>query len=197
MASSANISRREALKRTALLVGGLVSAPVWSSALTGCAPTSDGPLVLLSEAQFELVAPMTDIIIPPTDTPGARAAGVPRFIDRMVGDSFLAKDRKRFMDGLQAFGAQVRAAHQRPFAELSRALQTAAVATLDDDTFGPDAPPPDPEAPSFFRMFKELTLVGYYTSEVGATQELRLNIVPGYYDGNVPFADIGRAWSQD
>ena len=44
-------------------------------------------------------------------------------------------------------------------------------------------------------MMKELTLVGYYTSEAGATEELTYEPVPGVWEGCVPYEDIGSAWS--
>ncbi|WP_420455978.1 gluconate 2-dehydrogenase subunit 3 family protein [Rubrivirga sp.] len=56
-------------------------------------------------------------------------------------------------------------------------------------TVGEAAPPP------FFRQLKELTLAGYYTSEVGATQELQWLAAPGRYDADVPLSEVGRAWA--
>ncbi|HET6567933.1 MAG TPA: gluconate 2-dehydrogenase subunit 3 family protein [Rhodothermales bacterium] len=49
--------------------------------------------------------------------------------------------------------------------------------------------------PSFFGTMKELTLVGYYTSEAGATEELRHVPIPGRYDGCIPFSEVGRTWA--
>jgi hypothetical protein len=63
---------------------------------------------------------------------------------------------------------------------------------LDREAFAGRA---DPLKPSFFRTFKELTLVGYYTSEIGATRELHHAPVPGRYDGCVPLAQVGRTWA--
>lgn len=190
------ISRRAALRRTAALLGGLVSAPVWSGVLSGCT-ASDAPNwtpVAFSAEQAETVATLADVILPATDTPGARDVNVHRFIDAMVGEGFLPDDQTRFLNGLSGFMQHVQDAHQAAFPDLTPEQQTAEVATLDTDTFGPTAPPPNPDAPSFYRMLKELVLTGYYTSEVGATQELKYNMVPGYYDGDVPFEEIGRAW---
>jgi gluconate 2-dehydrogenase gamma chain len=47
----------------------------------------------------------------------------------------------------------------------------------------------------FFRTMKELTLVGYYTSEPGATKELRHEPVPGRFQGCIPFSQVGRTWA--
>jgi hypothetical protein len=56
-------------------------------------------------------------------------------------------------------------------------------------------PHPEPQRQPFFHTMKELTLLGYYTSQIGATQELKYAPVPGRFDGCVPFATVGRAWS--
>ena len=194
--SDNKISRRAALRRTAALLGGVVSAPVWSSVLSGCSPsdTDSWTPVLFSPEQVETVAALADVIIPPTDTPGARAANAHRFIDAMVGEGFLADDRNRFLRGLSDFMQRVQDTYTSSFTELESAQQMEEVAAMDAATFGPEAPFPDPEAPSFYQMLKELVLAGYYNSEIGATQELKYNVVPGYYDGDVPFEEIGRAW---
>lgn len=190
------LSRRAALRRTAALLGGLVSAPVWSGVLSGCT-ASDAPNwtpIVFSPEQVETVAALADGIIPATDTPGARDANVHRFIDAMVGDGFLDEDRNRFLAGLSDLMQRIQDTHQAAFPDLEPPTQMDELTALDNATFGPDAPPPDPEAPSFYRMLKELVLTGYYTSEIGATQELHMNIIPGSYDGDVPLTDIGRAW---
>ena len=197
MSSSDNLTRRQALRRVGALLGGVVSAPTVAGVLSGCRRQSgpDWSPTVLSPAQNEMVDAMAEIIIPATDTPGARAANVNRFIDAIVGESWLEEDRKRFMSGLEEAQARAKKQYGAPFGELSEEDQTAFVAALDEETFGEDAAAPDRENPSFYRSFKELVIVGYYTSEVGATQELRTNIVPGYYDGDVPYEEVGRAWS--
>jgi hypothetical protein len=54
---------------------------------------------------------------------------------------------------------------------------------------------PKLQAPHFFRTMKELTVLGYYTSQIGATKELRYVQVPGRFNGCVPFKTIGRTWA--
>ena len=68
-------------------------------------------------------------------------------------------------------------------------------ATADQRKKDPVRPHPEPGHQPFFRTMKELTLLGYYTSQIGATQELKYAQVPGRFDGCVPFSSIGRAWS--
>jgi hypothetical protein len=197
MSTPEGMTRRQALRRTAGLLGGVISMPVWSGVLSGCTAGSgdDWSPVILSPEQNEMVALVAERIIPTTDTPGAKAANVNRFIDKMVGESFLPEDRDRFMEGLTAFNQRCQDMYDAAFVDTTEEQQVALIAEVDDETFGDDAPPPDRENPSFYRMMKELVIVGYYTSEIGASQELKINIVPGYYDGDVPYQDIGRAWA--
>ena len=96
------MDRREALRRTALLMGGIVSAPAIMGVLNGCTakPTIDWKPVFLSQDQSIIVTQVADIIIPKTDTPGAKEAGVPAFIDLMLKDCYSKEDQDRFTAGL-------------------------------------------------------------------------------------------------
>jgi len=165
------IDRREALRRTALALAGI---------LAGCkarrTPAAAWRPRALDSDQAELLATIAEHILPETDTPGARAVGVHQFIDALVAESYGAEERQRFLAGLAALDG--RAFLARPAGE-----QLALLRELDRAG--------DP----FFRSLKELTLVGYYTSEIGATRELHHAPVPGRYDGCVPLAQIGRTWA--
>lgn len=197
MSSSGEINRRQALRRVGALLGGVVSAPTVAGVLSGCRRRAgaDWSPQVLSADQNQMVDTISEIIIPATDTPGASAANVNRFIDAMVGESYLPEDRDRFLGGLDDANARCEESYGASFTECTPEQQRALVSELDEETFGSDATEFDRENPPFFRMMKELTIVGYYTSEIGATQELRTNIVPGRYDGDVPYEEVGRAWS--
>ena len=129
------------------------------------------PLRALDAQQSELVATIADLIIPTTDTPGARAAGVHQFIDLTLAEWLDAADRDRFLAGLADVDARAQSAYGAPFIQCSAPQQTALLRALDND---------------FFQMMKRLTLVGYYTSEIGANQELHYQIIPGRYDPCYP-----------
>lgn len=197
MNSSDGITRREALRRVGVLLGGAVSAPTVAGVLSGCERDtgSDWTPTALSAEQNEMVDTISEIIIPATDTPGASAANVNRFIDAMVGESYLRENRDRFLSGLEDVNARAQDTFDASFVDCTSEQQRELVGVLDKETFGEEAAEYDPESPPFFRMLKELVIVGYYTSEIGATEELKTNLVPGYYDGDVPYEEIGRSWS--
>jgi hypothetical protein len=193
------IDRRDMLRRAALLLGGAISAPTLAAMLAGCEAPASGeagwtPRALSGE-RAALVATIAEHIIPTTDTPGARGAGVHRFVDRMLAEYYSADERAAFLAGLDDVDARARATGRAGFLELSDGGQRAVLATLDAEAYGRGTANGRPEHRPFFRTMKELTLLGYYTSETGATRELRYSPVPGRFDGCVPLSTIGRAWS--
>ena len=195
-----HITRRAALSRVAILLGGAISAPTLAGALDaatrrawagrpGWAPRT------LSDSQLELVATLAEHILPATDTPGARAAGVHRFVDVLLTDHYPAAERDRFLAGLTDCDARAQSRHGKGFVACAADQQVALLTELDNATYPEthaDGPPP-PET-WFFRRMKEVTLVGYYTSEIGATDELHLSPY-GPYHGDIPYSSIGRAWA--
>ena len=198
------IDRREALRRAALMLGGVISAPVIAGVLAGCEGRPGGGgggggggrrSGALSSEQLELVATIAEHVLPETDTPGARAVGVHEFIDAMLAEGYAPEDRAQFFAGLADVDARARAACGRPFLECARVQQRAVLDDLDCETFTRPLPGLARTEVPFFRTFKELTLVGYYTSEIGARRELHHEPVPGRYAGCVPLAKIGRTWA--
>jgi hypothetical protein len=230
------ITRREALSRTALLLGGALAASTVAGVESSAAWASSARwrARTLSAPQTELVAALAEHIIPTTDTPGARAAGVHRFVDAVLSDYYAAEERARFLAGLADIDARARKAHQKEFLQTTRAQQVALLTALDAESYPPPrvlqraeplsserqvlrdslarpgstgATVSDPARAAataagspamqqgwFFRRMKELTLLGYYTSEIGATRELRVNPM-GTYRGDVPYRSIGHSWA--
>ena len=234
------ITRREALARTALLLGGALASSTVAGAQSTewLTPSPQWRPRTLSATQSDLVASLAEHIIPTTDTPGARAAGVHRFVDTVLTDYYRAEERQRFMSGLADIDARAQKAHGTPFLKVTPQQQVALLTALDNDSYPPQrvlqraeplnserqkmqdslarqsstgAAVSEPARPSaaaggnaaarreleqgwFFRRMKELTLLGYYTSEVGATQELKVNPM-GVYRSDVPYRSIGHSWA--
>ncbi|RMG83243.1 MAG: gluconate 2-dehydrogenase subunit 3 family protein [Bacteroidetes bacterium] len=194
------MNRREAIKKTAFLMGGTLSAAAISGVLSGCQPTPQGidwePLFLTRE-QGETVAAIADRIIPRTDTPGARDVGVPEFIDLMLKDNYDPDDQQRFRSELTNFEASVMEKHKKPFAALTPEEQDAILTQLDQEAYETthrDGYRAKTDKP-LFTMIKELTLLGFFTSEAGATEVLQYDPVPGQYNGCVPLAEVGKTWA--
>lgn len=168
--------------------------------LAGQAPSgsASGSSTALSAAQRELISVASELIIPTTDTPGAIAAGVPDFIEMMLSDWFEEDERQAFLDGLTSLEAQSQARAGADFVDVETDLQITILTEMEEATTeqlrGPLFLRRQP-AESFVLSLKELTLVGYYSSEIGASQELRWAAIPGYFDGNADLAALGRASS--
>jgi len=241
MSDGQDITRREAVARTALFLGGTLAASSIAGVRGDAWVRAAAPgwrAGTLTAGQSELVATIAEHIIPATDTPGARAAGVHRFIDVILSDYYKDDERKRFLDGLAQLEARAEKELGAPFMKSTAAKQLALLTAIDAEAYPPQrvlekAEPmnaerarmrdslarqsstgptvSDPTRPSadggggetarreaergwFFRRMKELTLLGYYTSEAGAMTELKVNPM-GVYRGDIPYRSIGHAWA--
>ena len=144
-----------------------------------------GTLRTLNPHQNETVATIAELIIPKTDTPGARDAGVPGFIDVMLAEWGDDEQRQMFTAGLANVDERSRAAFGKDFVRCAPQQQTAIVEDLDYELARLRDTKSD-TSKNFFQAMKWLTLTGYYTSEVGATTEQHFRIVPGRYEPCYP-----------
>ena len=190
------MNRREALRGSGLVHGYAVSAPVLMGIMKGCkaAPELTYKPVFFTEPQARLVSEVAEIIIPKTDTPGAKDTGVPGFIDQMLRECYKKEDQARFLAGLQAFDEEAKKAYGDLFIELEPAQQQEHVKKIHDQAIDATKKGEMKERP-FILMTKELTVTGFFTSEAGATQVLQYAPVPGAYHGCVPLAEVGKTWA--
>lgn len=198
------LNRRQVLQRVAYLMGGAVSAPAIVGLLNGCAPKPDTSWqpVFLTKQQGAVVADIAEIIIPRTDTPGAKDVGVPAFIDTMLHDVYTQEDRERYLTGLNAFEDAARTTYGKAFVDLNKAQQTELVQKFQDEAVAVELsydPRPKTLRRPFILLTKELTLLGFFCSEPGATQVLQYVAVPGSYQACIPLAQAGngKAWAQE
>lgn len=188
------MDRREALKRVSWLVGGSVSAPLAAAVLNGCQTEPDTATdwnpQFLSAEQDALVAEVAELIIPATDTPGAKDVLVNRLIDHLLATCYPEEDQQRFVAGLTQLNTDAEEEYDKSFIKLTPEQQTEILAQT-------EARSQQEKGASFFPMMKELTLLGYFTSEPGATQALKYQLVYGRYDGCVPLEEAtgGKAWA--
>jgi hypothetical protein len=185
-----SLSRRNALKAAVALVGGALCASQLGplAAAVTAVKNESGP-GLLDGKQFSMVERICDLVIPETDTPGALSAGVPGFIDLMLASWASAQTRDEYTRGFDEIDALAKIHHAAGFMECSRAQQVGLLRALDREAYADD------DSDTFFRQLKKLILYGYYSSEAGASVELKHARIPGAYNGCVPLADIGRAWN--
>jgi glucoside 3-dehydrogenase (cytochrome c) hitch-hiker subunit len=218
------ITRREAILRVTALLGG-VALVGGSALLTGCRPdaNSDAPFTADEVAFLDEVA---DTILPRTSTPGAKDAQTGAFMAMMVRDTYSARDRKIFRDGMRAIDDASRKAHNVPFMQATPQQRLAVLEPIDRDQkaysdtiklekrtkdlayltdqrqeaapgaeVGPATAVTQDKPTHYFRMMKELALLGFFTSEIGATQALRYVESPGRFEPCVPYTPGEKAWA--
>ena len=175
-------------------MGGTLSAPIMMGVLKGCTPKKElnWQPAFLSEDQAAIVSEVAERIIPATDTPGAKDVGVPEYIDLMMQDIYGEEDQQQFVAGITQLEEMSQSEYGDGFADLEPEQQDALLTKLEaaaQEQKGGDTKP-------FFATMKELTLVGFCTSEVGATEVLQHVPVPGRYEGCITVEEAGgRAWA--
>ncbi len=166
------MDRRHAIKNVALLLGGTLSASTLSA--LGRWEGSDFNLLKtstfsLTDNQRKIVAEVAELIIPKTNTPGAKDAGVPAFVEMMINDCYKTPEQLSFVEGLKGLEAQ--SFLQKNATEQTEMLKIVEVNTkiMKDGSKGTP----------FWKLMKELTLLGYYTSEVGIKASFDYEPIPG------------------
>ena len=159
-------------------------------------PPSGYTLRTLTPHLNDTVLAMIDQIIPATDTPGAKGARVNEFIDVILTEWATPEERTRFLDGLAGIDKESQQLFGKVFADAAPAQQLTQLRAIDDVTLagrvervrhGNTVPEPDAQLKgSFWEVFKRITVHGYYTSEVGFTQEMKRQIIPGSQHGCTP-----------
>jgi hypothetical protein len=179
--SDGAISRRDAIRRAALLAG-VALAPDWIE--LAARAQSPAARAYFTPAQGAVIAAAAERILPRTDTPGALDAGVPAFLDRFYGEFMNAGDQQLLVSAIDEIEAAAKAAHSAAFATLSPAQQDAVlrgVATAQQD-----------RTPSSFALLRTVTILGYFTSEIVGRTVLHYDPIPGAYDACVPIEQVGR-----
>jgi hypothetical protein len=186
------MNRREALARVVAITGTVAIGSEFF--LTGCSPFGKDTNREFTPQDMALMDEIAETIIPATDTPGAKAAGVAAFMatiaQRGYNDDVFAVFRK----GLARIDRNARARHGKGFMDSSPAERTALLTEADREAWNYTRDKSRTDPPHYFRLMKELTLMGYFSSEIGCTQALRYVETPGAYDGNVPYKKGDRAW---
>lgn len=236
------MNRREAILQVALTMGSALSAPSMASILEGYQPHRAQKRIpstfALRPEQQTLLDEITEVILPATSTPGAKAAKVAPTIELILKDCYKSAQQEHFVKGLDAVEAESKKAYSKPFVELSTEQKTAILKQFEqlskteakqhpkrqeklakdpETTLGAFAPAgtdqteaklvdaetgtvvkdAEKNAPltPFFKLVKELTILGYFSSEIGCTQALEYVKIPGKYEGVVKLKPGQKAWA--
>jgi hypothetical protein len=201
------MNRREAISRVALILG--VSVIGGDLFLSGCKSSTEAAAdFVLSQNQILLLDEIGETIIPATaGSGGAKAAKVGQFMQVMVRDCYAPEDQEAFLSGLEKINDFSKKTADKEFLKCSPAERKEVLVKLDQDVkeynkknellkqqeLEKEKASQAGGKPNYLKksipdhyyvMIKQLTLLGYFTSEVGYKAQGYVS-VPGRYDGDV------------
>jgi hypothetical protein len=214
------LNRREAIRRVSGLLGGaaFVGGSGLLAAVERARAASPGTTGAFSAQDLALLDEIAETILPATKTPGAKAANTGAFMAVMVTDCYSPAEQRTFHDGLRKLDEATKKASGVSFIAATPAQRLGVLKALDQEQKRvmdardaadrkrkglaplPGAPAAaaemDIDSPAhYFRMMKELALLGFFTSEVGCTQALRYVESPGRFDACLPYTAGDPAWA--
>lgn len=180
------MKRREAVKKVAAIMGASLSASTLVVFQQGCRSDPHPEPGLFTNQDAEFLNQIGEIIIPETDSPGAAAAGTGQFAVKMLEECYPRDARKKVTDFLSEISME--------FKGESYENQVSQIKEIDDLLYG-ESDGKAIEAYEGYKIVKELTLFGYFTSEPGATKALKYVKVPGRYEGCIDLKPGQKAWA--
>jgi hypothetical protein len=210
---SESMTRRDAVQRVVAMMGGMAlvgGEPAWAYAADAATrvQVAAAGVGAFTPADIAWLDEIAETILPETSTPGAKAAKTGAFMALMVTDVYTDRNQQVFRDGMQALEAACRTATGAGFVQATPAQRLTLLEALDREQktamesrvtirtrYPPPLPDPDDLPPHYFRMMKELALLGYFTSEIGYTKALRYRETPGRFDPDVPLAPGEKSWA--
>lgn len=186
------MNRREAVQYISILLGGtLVGGNVF---LSGC-KSETGVSMVFTEDDVKLLDEIADTILPTTKTPGAKAAKTGQFMTVMVNDCYEEKDQKIFHEGMKKLNDLSKKTYDASFVTINPQQRHDLLVKLDNEQKDYMKNKKEGEPSHYFRMMKELTLLGYFTSKIGCTQARRYFETPGRYDADIPYKKGDKAFA--
>lgn len=183
------MNRRDALKSVVLMMGGTMIGA--TAILTGCAPDTQINDLNFTPDDLAFLDEIGETIIPTTDTPGAKAAKIGEFMQMMVKDCYDADQQKSFIDGLNTLRKEFKGEKGTDFMEAGSEDRLAFLNGMQEKYKASG----DDRQPIVINMLRDLTLLGYFTSEIGATQALRFVEAPGRFDPCIDYKKGDKAWA--
>lgn len=182
------MDRRDLLKMIAAATGvAMVGGDLWAADLK----SADAGKALFTQSDVAFLDEIAETILPKTSTPGAKEAGCGAVMAVMVADCYELKYQTVFFEGLKTIKALAKQQFSKDFMQLTAAQKHELLSKLDQDAKQAAGKP----LPHYFTLLKQLTLMVFFTSKVGATEVLRYVAVPGRYDGNMPYKKGDRGWA--
>ena len=188
--TSKYLTRRKAIKSTVMLLGGSIATVQLGPLIKRVdAIELDYQLKFLNQHQYDMTKRIADIMIPESDTPGALSANVHQFIDIMLHGWASPKTQDKTIQYFSNMDQRSKSDFGNKFSDLNRLQQHQLLEKLDKESFA------DINSNVFFKEFKALIIFSYYSSEEGASIELKYDRLPGEYAECISLDSVRRSWS--
>jgi hypothetical protein len=187
------MDRRELLKMVAVLTGGaVIGGEVF---LTGCNnPDKVVGAGAFTDADIAFLDEVAETILPKTNTPGAKDAKVGQFMTVMVNDCYTKEDQDAFHAGMGKLDEACNKMHGHNFLKATPEQRTELLNSLDKERADYQKNKKQGEPDHYFQYMKQLTLMGYLTSEPGRKAAYRYVPVPGKYEGVIDYKPGDKAY---
>jgi Gluconate 2-dehydrogenase subunit 3 len=190
------MNRRDALSRVSLILGGtILGAEMWLSGCTNPQKNIGAGGINFSNDDVAFLNEVSETILPATDSPGAKEAKVGEFMTRIVRDCYAPEDQKIFVEGVHKLNEASKQKNGSYFMDATPEQRHDLLVELDKESKDYQGKKKDSDPKHYFRMIKELTLWGYFTSEDGAKKALVYVEVPGRYEGCLDYKKGQKAWA--
>lgn len=187
------MNRRKSIGKLTILAGGIV---LLSSGLLNACQFSTKKRTELTENDIPLLDEIGETIIPETiSSPGAKATMIGAFMVSMVNDCFNAMQKNIFIQGLNTFDEYCQQKYKNAFIKLDSFQKNEFLIQLDTELKQNIKLGKTPTGEHYLNMLKQLTIKGYFTSEIGAKKALRYDVVPGKYEGCIEYKKGDKPWA--
>ena len=179
------MKRKQFLQNIAVIGSGILLMP--TGLLSSCKKKVQRRIAL-TEKDIPLLDEIGETIIPTTEkSEGAKAAKIGSYMLIMVNDCYSPKGKTIFLEGLNTIEYMSKSNYNLDFVNLKSSQRLELLNKINKDTLNDDE--------SYFSMLKDLTISGYFSSEIGTTKAKRYEQVPGRYDACVSYKTGDRAWT--
>lgn len=206
------MNRREALKSIALSSGLVISSTTIVALMQFYQEPQNAPWhpLFFTHDEAIIIDEITDFLIPSGTIPGALNVGVPKIIDLLIAEMFDARDGQKFRQGMFTFtnhfndsykttfiqaDAKKRQSFIRQFYDLPKKEEKAVLDLLSQGMNHRIDQAEKYYLYNFLVTLRNFTIFTYLTSEKIGEEVLSYDPVPGRYEGCVPLAEVGNAWS--
>lgn len=186
------MERRELLKLIAVLTG--ASFIGGQSLLTGCQPAATAGVITFTDSDLSFLNEVGETILPVTATPGAKAANVSSTMQTIVTSCYNPDERAVFSTSREHLDEASHKKFDRSFLAATPQQREELLKEIDQEARTYQKNKKKGEPSHYFTMLKQLTLLGYFTSEVGCKQAMRYVPIPQRYDGNLPYKKGDKAY---